>query len=429
MASMSRHPLFRTFTSLAFVVAAAIVNGESAAVLAQNGRSAPILKHKGFVDIVRLNNLNSPFIESNPYVSPDGKYLFFLSERGGQPWSQKKNLPNYDGYDGDIWYSERSGDTWKQAEPLDAGVNSNRGDDEPYITLDARTVLFQSWRDGWIDNGGPYYESTFQGVSWGKPSGLGSGIHDFFYAMRYKDSLYATDGSTFSADLTTFVVACGPRYDGDMDLFFSSKNPATGKWAYLKKIILPVDGNERSAFLAADDKTLYFASDGFDGLGGLDIYKATLKQDGTVTNIINIGEPFNTKGDDYGFSLTATGDEAYFIRNGDLFYARLDKSMDAVKPTPIALLTGEVKNKETGAALEATIELRELPKGATMKMVSNNLTGTYAAVLTIGKSYEQTVAAPNVLPFKRTFKVASPKKGGSVKIEYDILLSPPRKTW
>ena len=53
--------------------------------------------------------------------------------------------------------------------------------------------------------------------------------------------------------------------------------------------------NERSIFIAADGKTVYFASNGYGGKGGLDILKTTLNEDGTFDELYNLGEPFNTK--------------------------------------------------------------------------------------------------------------------------------------
>jgi hypothetical protein len=398
-----------------------------------------MLRYKGIVDIVRLNDMNSSFVESNPYITPDGKFLFFQSERGGQPWSRKKDRVSertgQETFDGDIWYAERVGtgatSTWKAAEPMDASVNTMRGEDEPFITFDGRTVLFQSWRDGWRDNGGPYYEAKFEGALWGKPTGLGSGIHDFFYNMRYIDTAFATDGSAFSTDQSVFVVTAGKRYDEDMDLYISRKD-TKGQWTYPKKIILPdavgASSDERSVFLAADNKTLYFSSNGLGGLGGLDIYKATLNNDNTLSNVVNIGEPFNTKGDDYGFSLTAAGDEAFFVRNGDLYSARLGAAMNALKPQSVAIAKGVVKNKETGVPMEATVEFRELPKGNVVRCMSNTLTGEYGAVLRVGGNYEQVVMSPNFGTFSRKFKAVTTKQG-NIMLEFDVLLAPPRKTW
>jgi len=406
----------------------ALLSGVPPSLVAQGKLPAKILKHSGYAEIIRLNALNSPYLESNPSVSPDGKYLFFMSERGGQSWSQRKERINYEGFDGDIWYSEKSEGMWKPAEVLDGSVNSSRGEDEPNISFDGRTVVFQSWRDGWKMNDGPYYKAEFHGIAWGKPVGLGGGIHQFFYNARYKDSTYATDGATLAIDGKTFVFAAGPEYDGDMDLYMSRK--VDDRWMYPKKISASTDwGNERSAFLAADSKTLYFASNAYEGIGGLDIYKGTLNADGTVDNIVNLGEPFNTKGDDYSFVLTATGEEAFFVRNGDLYYVSLGRKFDAIKPTPIAILHGVVKHKDSGVPLEAHITVRELPRGDTLSLSSHAVSGEYSCVLSIGKQYEQIITAPGCADVRRTFKVTPNKKGGCVRIEFDPLLAPPRKTW
>jgi hypothetical protein len=409
---------------------------KTVAALQNKNSEVPILRYTGFVDIVRLNALNSPYLEGNPCVSPDGSYVFFFSERGGQPWSLRRERSGYEGFDADLWYSERLPDgSWKSAEPLDANVNTQRGEDEPFVSFDSHEVVFQSWRDGWQTDGGPYYTARYQGVTWGKPRGLGGGINEFFRTLRAKDSTYATDGSTFSTDMKTFVVACGVRYEAPMDLYVSRKNEQ-GEWSYPRPIVFSVLdklsggqadislSNERTVFLAADGVTLYFATDAFKGFGGLDIYKATLNNDATLSNIVNIGEPFNTKGDDYGFTLTATGDEAIFVRNGDLYSARLGKAMDKLKPTPMAILTGTVKHKETRALIGADITFRELPKGTVQRVAANSLTGEYGIVLALNKRYEQVVTAPGFAPYRRQFVVKSTNTGNSVRIEYDVYLSP-----
>ncbi len=396
-------------------------------------RKAFIPKHKGFVEVVRLNALNSAFNEGNPSVTPDGKYLFFMSERGEQSWSRKKDRTSADAFDGDIWYSENVNGIWQTAACLNASINSVRGEDEPNISFDGRTVMFESWRDGWQQNGGPYYEAKSQGALWSNPVGLGGGINEFFMDMRRKDTAFATDGASFSIDGHTLIFAGGPQYDSDMDIYVSKKDN-NGKWSYPKRLFLSTEANERSAFIAADGHTLYFASNGYEGFGGLDIYKAMLGDDGTVRDVINIGEPFNTKGDDYGFALTASGDEAYFVRNGDLYYAKLGKEFDKIKPQPTAMLTGTVKNKDSGVPMESQIHIRELPNGDVINSASNALTGEYSLVLRIGKRYEQTVTAPNFVEFKRVFQVTLPKaqKGvsqRSLKLEFDVNLAMPKKTW
>lgn len=405
------------FIYAAFVLALPCTN-----LIAQMLRQATTLKHKGYAEIIRLNAVNSPFNERNPSITPDGKYLFFMSERGGQVWSRKKERPGTEAFDGDIWYATLKNNDWEQAMCLSQSVNSARGEDEPIISFDGRTVVFQSWRDGWQQNGGPYYFATIQNIIWSNPIGLGGGIHDFFAEKRRTDSVFATDGATISLDGGMFIVAAGPQYDGDMDLFFSTKS-AGGSWSYPRPLPLNTEHNERSAFLAADGQTLYFASDGYEGFGGLDIYKATLMPDGSIRHIVNLGEPFNTKADDYGFVLTASGDEAYFVRNGDLYRARLSKEFSALKPMPMVMLKGVTKNKQTNGAIEARIELRELPAGQTLSFTSNSSTGEYAIPLKPGKHYEQVCSAPDYMTQRRKFFVPAYRSKTFKPIQpFDILL-------
>lgn len=59
------------------------------------------------------------------------------------------------------------------------------------------------------------------------------------------------------------------------------------------------DGHERNPYKVGDK--FYFSSTGHTGLGGLDVFKATLKQD-QISNVTNMGAPYNSPQDDYAFS-------------------------------------------------------------------------------------------------------------------------------
>jgi len=66
----------------------------------------------------------------------------------------------------------------------------------------------------------------------------------------------------------------------------------------------------------ADSTTLYFASNGLGGLGGLDIYRASVKIDSTITvnSIMNMGMPVNSAKDDFAF-VTDTSGRGYLSSN------------------------------------------------------------------------------------------------------------------
>ncbi|TAH30979.1 MAG: hypothetical protein EAZ06_01325 [Cytophagales bacterium] len=354
-----------------------------------------VLKHTHLIQVQNIYALNSTFKETNICVSPNGQYLFFMSLRGGQSWSIPTEMKRGQviKYDGDIWFSQKINNQWTNAKIVQGTINTNNGEDEPNISPDGQTIIFQSWSGDWKNKGGPYYQSSLNGTIWGNGIGLGGGINRFFIDLSNKDesdllvlsgrkSTMGTDGATLSADGKTFIVAVG-AYTGKMDLYISRKKDNI--WSYPKRLPVSTLGNERSPFLAADGKTLYFASDGYGGWGGLDIHKTVINDDDTCQEVVNIGSPFNTWQDDYGFILTATGNEAYFVREGDIYFANTTKANPSLKPEfSTLMLTGKIMSKKNQKPTQAQIKIIDDNAEKVINEIKNNiLTGEYIVVIPI----------------------------------------------
>ncbi|WP_338793132.1 OmpA family protein [Bernardetia sp. MNP-M8] len=396
---------------------------------AQDSKNLPkILKHPDSVHIEAIEVLNSESRETNLSVTPDGKYLFFMSSRGGESWSIKSGIyKNQVRYDGDIYFSKKdSTGKWTTAQNLKA-INSSSGEDEPFVSQDGQQVVFQSWRRNWMSEGGPYYQAKYEtktkGNSWTNIKGLGQGINSFFRREFSKYGGYATDGMSVSSDFNMFIVAAGANYSGDMDLYWSKKD-STGKWTVCTEMPISTPKNERSVFLAADNKTIYFASDGYGGFGGLDIFKALLDENGNAIEIFNIGAPFNTDKDDYGFVLTASGEAAYFVREGDIFYADLINASPEIKPSPVLLLEGNIVGCDENP-IDAKVSLydendKEISvsftnarnKGEYVLLVSNppKTKKSYKQIIETEKGFEQEL-------FFETKKIEIPSIKKYTKIE------------
>lgn len=304
-------------------------------------QEAKILENKEDITITELKSLNSTSRETNISISPDGKYLYFMSDRGGMKWSSY--MGTYKGkkrYDGDIWFSTKIDGKWQNAKCLDNSINTYSGEDEPNISPDGQFVTYQSWAGSWSQKGGPYFTAFLEAGKWTNPQGLSGGITKFFSDEFSKFYGYATDGMSVSPDRNTFIVACGGDYEGNMDLFISRRQK--GEWSYCKKMEISTDSDERSVFIAGDGKTIFFASNGYGGFGGLDILKTTLNEDGSFGEVLNIGEPFNTENDDYSFILTASGEDAYFVRDGNIFHADLSSANEELKPEPTVVVNGKI---------------------------------------------------------------------------------------
>jgi hypothetical protein len=72
-------------------------------------------------------------------------------------------------------------------------------------------------------------------------------------------------------------------------------------------------GDETAPFIH-NDQTLYFASNGHGGLGGLDVFKVSVNNK-TSTEVQNLGFPVNTPHDDFGLILNEVGSHGYLASN------------------------------------------------------------------------------------------------------------------
>ncbi|MCB0630199.1 MAG: hypothetical protein R2824_25390 [Saprospiraceae bacterium] len=181
--------------------------------------------------------------------------------------------------------------------------------------------------------------------------------NDKLYPIRYLSRIFRIpNGDTLSAEVTipnvgqdsihtahtafntegTRVYYSICEYVGDTesvrcDLHFSTFG-SNGEWGPPTRMSINVPGaNNTQPHVAPDPDTgadmLYFVSDRTGGKGGLDIYRATLLEDGTAADIVNL-EDINTAGDDVTPYYDSRTCRLYFSTDGrktlggfDIYYA------------------------------------------------------------------------------------------------------------
>lgn len=292
----------------------------SLAALGMNAQTYEILKHSQPINIVELPQLNSEDRECNISLLPNGNSLFFMSHRASSGGS---------GGSGDIFQSDFVNGSWQAPVAL-TSINTLSGEDEPTFSSDGNEMYYQSWAGDWRSMGGPYYRAEKRNGSWVKTGSMGANINRFFSLQSQAHFGFGTDGMAVSADGKLFIVACGPDYNGPMDLYYSVKKQ--GEWSFPQIMGVSTQGDERSVFIAGDNRTIYFSSDGMGGYGGLDIFKVQIEDNGKLGEPLNIGAPFNTQADDMGFVASADGRSAFFIRNLDIYFADISALTEKIKP-------------------------------------------------------------------------------------------------
>ncbi|MBL7843978.1 MAG: OmpA family protein [Cyclobacteriaceae bacterium] len=344
----------------------------------------PALLASGIVIEQLDENVNSEFSELNPILSPDGKTLYF---------SRRNHPGNIGGVNDkeDIWYSELGEDgKWQLAKNMGPQFNNaypNFVNSINSMTPDGRTALMLLGNK-YLDNGkmqAGVSVSTNVGGTWTKPAALNiTNDYNFNEKANY-----------FLANNRQTMILSVEREDsnGDRDLYVSLMK-ADSVWTEPMNLgsVINTAGEESAPFLAADDVTLYFSSNGFSGYGGTDIY-VSKRLDDTWTNWSdpeNLGPEINSPLEDLFFNIPNNSDFAYYSRgvtetNMDIFRVKLPILRS---PEPWVTVRGKLVDAETGKPIGAKIIYERLPDGTDVGIAqSNPETGEYEIKLPAGHLY------------------------------------------
>lgn len=337
-------------------------------------------------------NVNSEYSELNPLLSPDGKTLYFSRKNHPQNMGGTRDKE-------DIWFSELdSTGQWSIAKNMGDAFNN----DEPNfinsiqsVTPDGRSAVMllgnKYLPNGKMQAGVSISANT--GGGWSKPVAL-SITND--YNFNEKANYFLTNNRK---TLLMSVEREDSRGDRDLYVSFMQNDSVWTEPLNLGDMINTA--NEESApFLAADDKTLYFSSNGFSGYGGNDIYAST-RLDDTWTNWSdpeNLGPEINSPQEDLFFNIPASSEYAYYSRgvsetNTDIYRVKLPILRS---PEPWVIVKGKIVDATTGKALGAKIIYERLPDGTELGISqSNPETGEYEIRLPAGQLYGIRAEAEN----------------------------------
>lgn len=220
---------------------------------------------------------------------------------------------------------------------------------------------------------------------------------------------------------------------GAKDLYVSFYSEADQIWSEPKHMGNAINSpaDEAAPFLAADERTLYFASKGFRGYGDFDLY-VSKRLDDTWENWSepkNLGKPFNSPAPDVSFSIDAFGEYAYFAsakydQNGrnDLLRIPLPKSL---QPNPIVIIEGTVYNQSDSLPVGATIRYSQLLTGHALgKANSDPNTGQYRIALPLRNAYSFFAEAPNFISIEDNIDLKEINIKETYKVQRDLYLVP-----
>lgn len=245
--------------------------------------------------------INTAFPEYAPVVSLDGQSLYFTSRRAWEDNSTEEYRdPMFYQYPEDIYVSYIDFDgSWTAPSKLDF-CNGQNNEATIAISSDERRVYV--YQD--VTGMGDIYFSDFGQNKFNTLEQL---------QYQYVNTKYWETHCTVTPDGNNmYFVSERPGGFGGRDIYRIVKMP-DGSWSEPQNLgpTINTPYDEDSPFLAADNKTMYFASNGAMSMGGFDIF-VTVRDDNNVWSTpINLGYPINKTGDDLFYTTTIDGLKGY----------------------------------------------------------------------------------------------------------------------
>src|SRR5581483_8955447 len=373
-------------------------------------------------------NINSPYDEVLPVISPDGKTLFV--DRKNHPQNFRRpaqDMADTNSFD-NIWYSTQDADgNWTPLKNIGPLLNNGYGTFVQSVTPDGNTLLIGGTYTPKGEAGPPHFGLWLThriADGWSYPDEVI--VRNYYTRAAFVNFCLSNDGRTIILSLD--------REDsfGAKDMYVSFRQP-DGTWSAPKNLgpDLNTAADEDTPFLASDGKTLYFASNGFAGYGSTDMY-ISRRLDSTWQHWSepqNLGPQVNTAGWDAYYTVPASGEYAYFVSTentfgmGDIFRAKLPEQL---RPKPVVLVSGKVLDAKTGKPVTADIHYENLTTGKDIGSARTSPgTGAYKIALPAGEVYGYRAEAPGYIPISENLDVTNAQE--YQELQRDLTLVPIEK--
>ena len=256
-------------------------------------------------EVRRMDKFNSRRGEFSPMLAGD-KYdqLYFASSRSKDKDAKVSAITGQNNNNLFLVKQDEKG-AWLAPVELEDEVNTEYDEGTPSFSPDGNTMYYTYCAQ---DPEGPrtaeIYISTRSSAKWGKGT----------RATIVKDSVTALGHPSISPDgKYLYFVSDAVGGFGGKDIFRA--RVAGNDFGPMENLGEEINtpGDEMFPYVR-DSVTLYFASNGHPGMGGLDLFKAT--QDSTGKwKVENLGAPINSMADDFGITFAGKEERGFFCSN------------------------------------------------------------------------------------------------------------------
>lgn len=330
--------------------------------------------------------INTKDLEYFPSLTIDGHKMIFTRRIAG---------------DEDFYESSFVNGEWSHAEPLGGKVNTNLNEGAQNISQDGQLLIFTGCNYPEGEGSCDLYFSVKTNIGWSEPQNMGPVINT---------DLWESSPSLSPDKRDLYFASSRPGGFGGRDIWVTHRLP-TGKWSRPENLgeAVNTSGDESCPFIHADNETLYFNSNGHPGYGMTDLYLSKKVNDSSWTIAENLGYPINTIDDQGSLIVAADGKTAYYASDGGNSKGGLDlysfQLRDDIRPLKTLWVKGKVFDKKTNAGLPSAVELSDVKTGNMISKIQTDEDGNYLVTLPVGKDYAFNVNRKGYLFYSDNFSL------------------------
>lgn len=332
--------------------------------------------------------INSIYDEYFPRLTADQQTIIFTRK--------KDNRENF------FESSRDSSGNWQEATLLKGQINSDLYNEGAHcISPDGKYLFFTGCNRPDGLGSCDIYVARREDDRWGTPHNLGAPINTRGWEAQ---PALAADGRTL------YFVSNRPGGEGGYDIWKTSLK-TDGQWEEPRNLgpAINTPYDESSPYIHADNRTLYFASNGWPGLGNKDIFKSRMDSGGHWEQPVNLGFPVNDHHEQSALTVSMNGTQAFFstrrpedaVGGLDIYAFQLGEQL---RPDPVAYLKGIIMDAESDEPVQAVVTVTDVGSNRTVyKEQADYEDGTFLAPLPFGKTYALHINQPGYLFFSESY--------------------------
>ena len=275
-------------------------NFNTTAFIEETRKSTPhVFKEKEVLNSEGKNDFGMTFYGDN-------KVAFASTRNTENPVYSWNNTAYLDLYTATL----NSKDELTEVTPMSEAINTSSHESNATFSRDGKTMYFNRTNPNRIK----IEDAEIANIDIFKAE-LIDGVWQNVTALPFNSDVYSTEHPTLSKDGKTLYFASDmPGGFGSFDIYKVSVN-TDGTYGQPENLGNKVNTSQREQFpYISKLNTLYFASNGHEGFGNLDVYRSELVNN-NFSAPVNLGEQINSNLDDFGFTINEQKNKGYFSSN------------------------------------------------------------------------------------------------------------------